>query len=176
MTSRLGRTPRSMRLDVEGDCSEYYVTDLDSTNGTLLRRSQGYFSAIASGRRQDQGRKPHDEVCDARRVRSGVSGTASSDDAARRVDRDCGSRRSLLRISTARLLGALRRAVPGRSLTIMMDLDYFKKGQRRPRPPDSEATRFATSATSFVTCWGAHNLAARYGGEEYLGYIVGPRE
>jgi len=25
-----------MRLDVEGDCTEYYVTDLDSTNGTYL--------------------------------------------------------------------------------------------------------------------------------------------
>lgn len=163
-----------MRMDVEGDCSEYYVSDLDSTNGTYLNGAK-----VTSQQLLQDG--------DKIKVGNHMMKFAMLDEFEaefqerlhQMTQRDeltgLRSRRSLFAELDREITQSGRSGVSRAITTIMMDLDFFKKvNDGRGHLIGSHTIRDVGHIIRDVM--GSADLAARYGGEEYLGYIVGPRE
>ncbi|MEK6300411.1 MAG: GGDEF domain-containing protein [Acidobacteriota bacterium] len=159
------------RLDLEGECSEYYVTDLESTNGTFLNGAK-----VTSQQLLQDG--------DRIKVGNHMMKFAMLDEFEaefqerlhQMTQRDeltgLRSRRSLF----ADLDREIARSAPTRTIAvIMMDLDFFKKvNDGRGHLIGSHTIRDVGHIIRDVV--GSADLAARYGGEEYLAYVTGPRE
>jgi diguanylate cyclase (GGDEF)-like protein len=163
-----------IRLGVEEGLVEYYVNDLDSTNGTFLNGSK-----VTSQQLLEDGDKikignhlmkfamldefeaefqerlhqmtQHDELTGLR------------------------SRRSLFADLDREISQASRSADPQPVSVIMMDLDFFKRvNDGRGHLIGSHTIRETGRIIRDVV--GGADLAARYGGEEYLAYVRGGRE
>ncbi|MFP5261443.1 MAG: diguanylate cyclase [Blastocatellia bacterium] len=163
-----------IRLGVEDGLVEYYVNDLDSTNGTFLNGSK-----VTSQQLLEDGDKikignhlmkfamldefeaefqerlhqmtQHDELTGLR------------------------SRRSLFADLDREISQAGRSANPQPVSVIMMDLDFFKRvNDGRGHLIGSHTIRETGRIIRDVV--GGADLAARYGGEEYLAYVRGGRE
>lgn len=163
-----------MRLDVEGDCTEYYVTDLDSTNGTYLNGAM-----VTSQQLLQDG--------DKIKVGNHMMKFAMLDEFEaefqerlhQMTQRDeltgLRSRRSLFADLDRQITQAAGSVPPGPVSVIMMDLDFFKKvNDGRGHLIGSHTIRDVGHIIRDVV--GSADLAARYGGEEYLAYVVGPPE
>lgn len=163
-----------MRLDVEGDCSEYYITDLESTNGTFLNGAK-----VTSQQLLQDG--------DKIKVGNHMMKFAMLDEFEaefqerlhQMTQRDeltgLRSRRSLFADLDREIAQRSRNASPQPLSVIMMDLDFFKKvNDGRGHLVGSHTIRDVGHIIRDVA--GSADLAARYGGEEYLAYIVGAKE
>lgn len=162
-----------MRMDVEGDCSEYYVSDLDSTNGTYLNGAKVTCQQLLQDGDKikvgnhmmkfamlDEFEAEFQERLHQMTLRDELTGLRS--------------RRSLF-ADLDRELTQSGRSGYSPITAIMMDLDFFKKvNDGRGHLIGSHTIRDVGHIIRDVM--GSADLAARYGGEEYLGYIVGPRE
>lgn len=163
-----------LRLDVEGDCSEYYITDLESTNGTFLNGAK-----VTSQQLLQDG--------DKIKVGNHMMKFAMLDEFEaefqerlhQMTQRDeltgLRSRRSLFAELDREIAQGNRSATPQPISVIMMDLDFFKKvNDGRGHLIGSHTIRDVGHIIRDVI--GTADLAARYGGEEYLAYIIGPKE
>lgn len=163
-----------MRLDVEGDCREYYLTDLESTNGTFLNGAK-----VTSQQLLQDG--------DKIKVGNHMMKFAMLDEFEaefqerlhQMTQRDeltgLRSRRSLFADLDREIAQGGRSVSPRPIAVVMMDLDFFKKvNDGRGHLIGSHTIRDVGHIIRDVI--GSSDLAARYGGEEYLGYVVGTRD
>src|SRR6185295_18820755 len=160
-----------MRLDVEGDCSEYYLTDLESTNGTFLNGAKVTTQQLLQDGDKikvgnhmmkfamlDEFEAEFQERLHQMTQRDELTGLRS--------------RRSLF----ADLDREIARNASGRTIAvIMMDLDFFKKvNDGRGHLIGSHTIRDVGHIIRDVI--GSADFAARYGGEEYMAFVVDSRE
>jgi diguanylate cyclase (GGDEF)-like protein len=163
-----------IRLGVEEGLVEYYVNDLDSTNGTFLNGSK-----VTSQQLLEDG--------DKIKIGNHLMKFAMLDEFEaefqerlhQMTQRDeltgLRSRRSLFADLDREISQAGRSADPQPISVIMMDLDFFKRvNDGRGHLVGSHAIRETGHIIRDVV--GSADLAARYGGEEYLAYVVGDRE
>ena len=154
-----------------GECVEYYVNDLGSTNGTYLNGSR-----ISSQQLLEDG--------DKIKVGNHLLKFAMLDEAEaefqerlhQMTQRDeltgLRSRRSLFAELDRAITQAAASADPEPITVLMMDLDFFKKvNDGRGHLIGSQTIR--DTGHIIRDCVGSADLAARYGGEEYLAYIRG---
>jgi diguanylate cyclase (GGDEF)-like protein len=161
-------------LKAEGDVVEYYVSDLGSTNGTFLNGTKVTtqqlledgdkikvgshmmkFALLDEFEAEFQERlhqmTQHDELTGLR------------------------SRRSLFADLDRRVTQEARSGDPQPISVLMMDLDFFKRvNDGRGHIVGSHTIRETGRIIRDVV--GSADLAARYGGEEYLAYVIGGRE
>jgi diguanylate cyclase (GGDEF)-like protein len=161
-------------LKAEGDIVEYYVSDLGSTNGTFLNGTKVTtqqlledgdkikvgnhmmkFALLDEFEAEFQERlhqmTQHDELTGLR------------------------SRRSLFADLDRRVTQEARSSEPQPISVLMMDLDFFKRvNDGRGHIVGSHTIRETGRIIREVV--GSADLAARYGGEEYLAYVIGTRE
>jgi diguanylate cyclase (GGDEF)-like protein len=162
------------RLEAEGDVIEYYVNDLGSTNGTFLNGTK-----IVGQQLLEDG--------DKIRVGTHMMKFALLDEFEAefqerlhhmtQYDELTGlrSRRSLFADLDRRVTQAARADDPEPISVLMMDLDFFKRvNDGHGHLVGSHTIRETGHIIRDVV--GSVDLAARYGGEEYLAYIVGVRE
>lgn len=163
-----------VRFENEGQCVEFYINDLDSTNGTFLNGSR-----VTS----DQLLQDGDKI----KVGNHLMKFALLDEYEaefqerlhRMTETDeltgLRSRRSLF-AHLDRLITQSANSDEQEPLAILMlDLDYFK------RINDAHGHLVGSQTIRDVghiirDCVGSADLAARYGGEEYLAYILGTHE
>jgi diguanylate cyclase (GGDEF)-like protein len=162
------------RLEDKEGCVEYYINDLGSTNGTFLNGSR-----VTSQQMLQDG--------DRIKIGKHLMKFAMLDEFEaefqdrlhQMTQRDeltgLRSRRSLF----ADLDRVVSEAARGRehiSLSVLMlDLDFFKKvNDGRGHLVGSHAIREV--GRIIASCVGSYDLAARYGGEEYLAYVLGSPE
>lgn len=162
------------RLEAEGDVVEYYVSDLGSTNGTFLNGTK-----VTTQQLLEDG--------DKIRVGSHMMKFALLDEFEAEFqerlhqmtqhDELTGlrTRRSLYADLDRMVLQEARSSEPQPISVLMMDLDFFKRvNDGRGHIVGSHAIRETGRIIRDVV--GSADLAARYGGEEYLAYIFGVRE
>jgi two-component system, cell cycle response regulator len=160
--------------EVEGAITEYYVNDLGSTNGTYLNGTK-----INGQQLLEDG--------DKIKVGNHLMKFALLDDFEaefqeklhQMTQRDeltgLRSRRSLFAELDRRITLEARSADPKPINVLMMDLDFFKRvNDGRGHLIGSFTIRDCGHIIRDVI--GSADRAARYGGEEYLAYVVGPRE
>src|SRR6185503_17727500 len=153
---------------------EYYVSDLGSTNGTFLNGTK-----VTTQQLLEDG--------DKIRVGSHMMKFALLDEFEAEFqerlhqmtqhDELTGlrSRRSLFADLDRRVTQEARANNPEPISVLMMDLDFFKRvNDGRGHIVGSQAIRDTGRIIRDVV--GSADLAARYGGEEYLAYIIGERE
>lgn len=163
-----------LRLEVEGAIAEYYVNDLGSTNGTYLNGTK-----ITGQQLLEDG----DKV----KVGNHLMKFAMLDEFEAEFqeklhqmtqhDELTGlrSRRSLFADLDRRITQEARNANPQPITVMMMDLDFFKRvNDGRGHLIGSHTIRDCGHIIRDVL--GSADRAARYGGEEYLAYVSGPRE
>jgi two-component system, cell cycle response regulator len=163
-----------IRQEVEGAIAEYYVNDLGSTNGTYLNGTK-----ITGQQLLEDG--------DKIKVGSHMMKFAMLDEFEaefqeklhQMTQRDeltgLRSRRSLFAELDRRINQESRSANPQRISVLMMDLDFFKRvNDGRGHLVGSHTIRDCGHIIRDVV--GSADRAARYGGEEYLAYVVGPRD
>ena len=163
-----------IRLDAENACFEYYVNDLESTNGTFLNGSR----VISQQLLQDG---------DKLKVGNYILKFAMLDEFEaefqerlhQMTQRDeltgLKSRRSLFADLDRVISQALREDEPKPVVIFMADLDFFKRvNDGRGHLIGSHTIREVGHIIRDVI--GNADLAARYGGEEYLAYLYGDRE
>jgi len=163
-----------IRLEVEGAIAEYYVNDLGSTNGTYLNGTK-----ITGQQLLEDG--------DKIKVGNHLMKYALLDEFEaefqeklhQMTQRDeltgLRSRRSLFADLDRRITQEARSASPQPISVLMMDLDFFKRvNDGRGHLVGSHTIRDCGHIIRDVL--GSADRAARYGGEEYLAYVVGPRE
>ncbi|MEN3332768.1 MAG: hypothetical protein V7641_2133 [Blastocatellia bacterium] len=163
-----------IRLEVEGAIAEYYVNDLGSTNGTYLNGTK-----ITGQQLLEDG----DKV----KVGSHLMKFALLDEFEaefqeklhQMTQRDeltgLRSRRSLFAELDRRITQEARSPNPQPISVLMMDLDFFKRvNDGRGHIVGSHTIRDCGHIIRDVL--GSADRAARYGGEEYLAYVVGPRD
>src|SRR5262249_49075616 len=163
-----------LQLTAEGGCIEYYVTDLGSTNGTFLNGT-----AIAGQQLLQDG--------DKIKIGSHLIKFALLDEfetefqerlhAMTQRDELTGlrSRRSLYAELDREITQASASSSREPISVLMMDLDFFKKVN------DGRGHLIGSSTIREVghivrDALGSADLAARYGGEEYLAYVRCGRE
>ena len=160
-----------IRQEVEG-AIEYYVNDLGSTNGTYLNGTK-----ITGQQLLEDG--------DKIKVGNHMMKFALLDEFEaefqeklhQMTQRDeltgLRSRRSLFAELDRRINQEVRDANPQAISVLMMDLDHFKRvNDGRGHLVGSHAIRDCGHIIRDVL--GSADRAARYGGEEYLAYVVGP--
>jgi diguanylate cyclase (GGDEF)-like protein len=163
-----------MCLTMEDDCVEYYVNDLDSTNGTFLNGAK-----VTSQQLLQDG--------DKIQVGNHLIKFAMLDDSEAEfqeklhemTQRDeltgLRSRRSLFAELDRRILEASRTDATEQISALMMDIDFFKRvNDGRGHIVGSHTIRDVGHIIRDVV--GSADLAARYGGEEYMAYVIGSRE
>ena len=163
-----------MHLCVETNCVEYYVNDLDSTNGTFLNGAK-----VTSQQLLQDG--------DKIKIGNHLLKFAMLDDSEAEfqeklhemTQRDeltgLRSRRSLFAELDRKITEGARSADPPRISVLMMDIDFFKKvNDGRGHIVGSHTIRDVGHLIRDVI--GSADLAARYGGEEYMAYVIGPRD
>jgi diguanylate cyclase (GGDEF)-like protein len=161
-------------LESEGGCAEYYITDLDSTNGTFLNgkrvTSQQLLQdgdKIKIGKHLlkfamlDDTEAEFQERLHQMTMRDELTGLRS--------------RRSLFADLDRIISQAARGSNPEPVTVLMLDLDFFKKvNDQRGHIIGSHTIRDVGHIIRDVV--GSADQAARYGGEEYFAYIPGTRE
>jgi diguanylate cyclase (GGDEF)-like protein len=163
-----------IRLEVEGAIAEYYVNDLGSTNGTYLNGTK-----ITGQQLLEDG----DKV----KVGNHLMKFALLDEFEaefqeklhQMTQRDeltgLRSRRSLFAELDRRITQDARSPNPQPISVLMMDLDFFKRvNDGRGHIVGSHTIR--DCGHIIRDALGSADRAARYGGEEYLAYVVGPRD
>jgi diguanylate cyclase (GGDEF)-like protein len=163
-----------IRLGVEEGLVEYYVNDLDSTNGTFLNGSK-----VNSQQLLEDG--------DKIKIGNHLMKYAMLDEFEaefqerlhQMTQRDeltgLRSRRSLFADLDREIAQASRSADPPHISVIMMDLDFFKRvNDGRGHLIGSHTIRDTGRIIRDVV--GSADMAARYGGEEFLAYVHGSRE
>ena len=163
-----------MHLCVEEDCVEYYVSDLDSTNGTFLNGAK-----VTSQQLLQDG--------DKIKIGNHLMKFAMLDDSEAEfqeklhemTQRDeltgLRSRRSLFAELDRRITEAQRSSEPSQISVLMMDIDFFKRvNDGRGHIVGSHTIRDVGHIIREVI--GSVDQAARYGGEEYMAYVPGSRE
>ena len=162
------------RLALEGNLVEYYVSDLDSTNGTFLNGAK-----VTSQQLLQDG--------DKIKVGNHVLKYAMLDEFEaefqeklhQMIQRDeltgLRSRRSLFAELDRKINETAKSEAPPRISVLMMDIDFFKKvNDGRGHLVGSHTIRDVGHIIRDVV--GSADEAARYGGEEYMAYVVGPPE
>lgn len=163
-----------VRLVVEGDCAEYYVSDLGSTNGTFLNGLK-----VTSEQLLQDG--------DKIKIGNHLMKFAMLDEFEaefqerlhQMTQRDeltgLRSRRSLFADLDRLITREASSTKPQAMCVLMMDLDFFKKvNDGRGHLIGSHTIREVGHIIRDVL--GSSDAAARYGGEEYLAYVAGARE
>ena len=163
-----------IRLGVEDGLVEYYINDLDSTNGTFLNGSK-----VTSQQLLEDG--------DKIKIGNHLMKYAMLDEFEaefqerlhQMTQRDeltgLRSRRSLFADLDRAISQAASSADPQPFSVIMMDLDFFKRvNDGRGHLVGSHTIRDTGHIIRDVV--GNADLAARYGGEEFLAYLHGSRE
>jgi diguanylate cyclase (GGDEF)-like protein len=162
-----------IRLDSE-ESSEYYITDLDSTNGTFLNGTK-----VTSQQLLQDG--------DKIKIGNHVMKFAMLDEFEaefqerlhQMTQRDeltgLRSRRSLFAEIDRRITQAVSSGDRQPITILMMDLDFFKRvNDGRGHLIGSHTIREVGHIIR--DCLGSPDCAGRYGGEEYLAYVEGERE
>jgi len=161
-------------IGLEENCVEYYINDLDSTNGTFLNGAK-----ITSQQLLEDG--------DKIKIGNHLLKYAMLDEFEaefqeklhQMTQRDeltgLRSRRSLFAELDRKITEASRTTEPPQISVLMMDIDFFKKvNDGRGHIVGSHTIRDVGHIIRDVI--GSADLAARYGGEEYMAYVVGPRQ
>ncbi len=162
------------RLDAADGCAEYYINDLGSTNGTYLNGTR-----ISEVRLLEDGDKikigkhlmkfallddfeaEFQEKVHQMTLRDELTGLRS--------------RRSLFADLDHLVTQASRSLSPPPITVLMMDLDFFKKvNDGKGHLVGSQTIRDVGHIIREVV--GSSDMAARYGGEEYLAYLFGTRD
>jgi diguanylate cyclase (GGDEF)-like protein len=163
-----------IRFDAGPDCSEYYINDLDSTNGTYLNgarvRSEQLLqdgdkikigNSLMKFALLDQLEAEFQERLHQMTVRDELTGLRS--------------RRSLFADLDRAVNQSLASAGQQPIAVLMLDLDFFKKvNDRRGHIIGSQTIKEVGRIIREVV--GSADLAARYGGEEYFAYSLCSRE
>jgi two-component system cell cycle response regulator len=163
-----------IHLCLEANCVEYYVNDLDSTNGTFLNGAKVTTQQLLQDGDKikignhlmkfamlDESEAEFQEKLHQMTQRDELTGLRS--------------RRSLFAELDRKITEAARSAEPPRISVLMMDIDFFKRvNDGRGHIVGSHTIRDVGHIIRDVI--GSSDLAARYGGEEYMAYIVGLRE
>lgn len=163
-----------IRLEVEGAIAEYYVSDLGSTNGTYLNGTKiNGQQLLEDGDKVkvgnhlmkfamlDEFEAEFQEKLHQMTQRDELTGLRS--------------RRSLFAELDRRITQEARSADPQAISVLMMDLDFFKRvNDGRGHLVGSHTIRDCGHIIRDVL--GSADRAARYGGEEYLAYVVGSRD
>ena len=163
-----------MHLCVEENCIEYYVNDLDSTNGTFLNGAKVTSQQLLEDGDKirignhlmkfamlDESEAEFQEKLHQMTLRDELTGLRS--------------RRSLFAELDRKITEASRSDDPQRISVLMMDIDFFKRvNDARGHIIGSHTIRDVGHIIRDVV--GSADMAARYGGEEYMAYIMGSRE
>jgi len=163
-----------MHLCLEGDCVEYYVNDLDSTNGTFLNGTK-----VTSQQLLQDGDKIKIGNHLMKFAMLDESEAEFQEKLHQMTQRDeltgLRSRRSLFAELDRRIIEASRGGQPAQISVLMMDIDFFKRvNDGRGHLVGSHTIRDVGHIIRDVV--GSADLAARYGGEEYMAYAVDSRE
>lgn len=163
-----------IRLCLEGNCLEYYVNDLESTNGTFLNGAK----VISQQLLQDGDRiKIGDHLMKYAMLDEFEAEFQEKLHQMTQRDELTGlrSRRSLFAELDHKITEAARSAAPSQISVLMMDIDFFKRvNDGRGHLVGSHTIRDVGHIIRDVV--GSADLAARYGGEEYMAYVVGSCE
>ena len=163
-----------MRQCLEDNCSEYYLNDLGSTNGTFLNGSKVTSQQLLQDGDRikignhllkfamlDQFEADFQEKLHQMTQRDELTGLRS--------------RRSLFAELERKTSRAAKKSAPQRISVLMMDIDFFKRvNDGRGHLVGSHTIRDVGYIIRDVI--GNADLAARYGGEEYMAYVVGPHD
>jgi len=163
-----------MRQCLEESCVEYYVNDLGSTNGTFLNGAKVTSQQLLQDGDKikvgnhllkfamlDQFEADFQEKLHQMTQRDELTGLRS--------------RRSLFAELERNTSRAAKKSAPLKISVLMMDIDFFKRvNDGRGHLVGSHTIRDVGHIIRDVV--GNADLAARYGGEEYMAYVVGPRE
>jgi len=161
-------------LHLEKGLVEYYVNDLESTNGTFLNGAKVTSQQLLQDGDKikigdhmmkyamlDEFEAEFQEKLHQMTQRDELTGLRS--------------RRSLFAELDRRINDAARRAETEPTSVLMMDIDFFKKvNDGRGHIVGSHTIRDVGHIIRDVV--GSADLAARYGGEEYMAYVIGSRE
>jgi two-component system cell cycle response regulator len=163
-----------MHLCAEANCVEYYVNDLDSTNGTFLNGAK-----VTSQQLLQDGDKIKIGNHLMKFAMLDESEAEFQEKLHQMTQRDeltgLRSRRSLFAELDRKITEAARSAEPPQISVLMMDIDFFKRvNDGRGHIVGSHTIRDVGHIIREVI--GSADLAARYGGEEYMAYVVGSRE
>jgi diguanylate cyclase (GGDEF)-like protein len=161
-------------LSMEDDCVEYYVCDLDSTNGTFLNGAK-----VTSQQLLQDGDKIKVGNHLIKFAMLDDSETEFQEKLHEMTQRDeltgLRSRRSLFADLDRRILEASRKTEVEQITALMMDIDFFKRvNDGRGHIVGSHTIRDVGHIIRDVV--GSADLAARYGGEEYMAYVMGSPE
>jgi len=162
------------RLSLEGSLVEYYVNDLDSTNGTFLNGAKVMSQQLLQDGDKikignhllkyamlDEFEAEFQEKLHQMTQRDELTGLRS--------------RRSLFAELDRKISRSAKKTKPLRINVLMMDIDFFKKvNDGRGHLVGSHTIRDVGHIIRDVV--GNADLAARYGGEEYMAYTLGSRE
>lgn len=162
------------RLDVGGGCQEYYVSDLDSTNGTFLNGAKIISQQLLEDGDKikignhllkfallDEFEAEYQERVHQMIQRDDLTGLRSRRSLFADLDRLINQKHGSNDLSPVAVL--------------MMDLDYFKKvNDNRGHLIGSNTIREV--GRIIKECVGSADTAARYGGEEYLAYMLCGRD
>jgi diguanylate cyclase (GGDEF)-like protein len=162
------------RLCLEASCIEYYLNDLESTNGTFLNGTK-----VTSQQLLQDG--------DKIKIGSHLIKYAMLDDSEtefqerlhQMTQRDeltgLRSRRSLFAELDKKITEAAKVPDPPRINVLMMDIDFFKRvNDGHGHLVGSHTIRDVGHLIRDVV--GSADMAARYGGEEYMAYVIGSRD
>ncbi|MFY9556792.1 MAG: GGDEF domain-containing protein [Blastocatellia bacterium] len=163
-----------IRLSLEGSCLEYYVNDLDSTNGTFLNGAKVTTQQLLQDGDKikignhmmkfamlDEFEAEFQEKLHQMTQRDELTGLRS--------------RRSLFAELDRKITRASRSTRPLQISVLMMDIDFFKRvNDGRGHIVGSHTIRDVGHIIRDVI--GNADLAARYGGEEYMAYVIGSPE
>lgn len=163
-----------MQQCLEGSCVEYYVNDLDSTNGTFLNGAK-----VTSQQLLQDGDKIKIGNHLMKFAMLDESEAEFQEKLHQMTQRDeltgLRSRRSLFAELDRRIVEASRSAEPPQISALMMDIDFFKRvNDGRGHIVGSHTIRDVGHIIRDVV--GSEDLAARYGGEEYMAYVIDSRE
>ncbi|HSB12238.1 MAG TPA: GGDEF domain-containing protein [Blastocatellia bacterium] len=160
-----------IRLNLDGGCVEYYLNDLASTNGTFLNGAK-----VASQQLLQDG--------DKIKVGNHLMKFALLDEFEaefqeklhQMTQRDeltgLRSRRSLFADLDRKMTEVVKTGELEQISVLMMDIDFFKRvNDGRGHLVGSHTIRDVGHIIRDVV--GSPDLAARYGGEEYMAYVIG---
>jgi two-component system, cell cycle response regulator len=163
-----------VRLALEGNLVEYYINDLGSTNGTFLNGAKVMSQQLLQDGDKikignhllkyamlDEFEAEFQEKLHQMTQRDELTGLRS--------------RRSLFAELERKISSSAKKTKPQQITVLMMDIDFFKKvNDGRGHLVGSHTIRDVGHIIRDVV--GNADLAARYGGEEYMAYVVGSRE
>jgi diguanylate cyclase (GGDEF)-like protein len=163
-----------MQQCLEGNCVEYYVNDLGSTNGTFLNGAK-----VTSQQLLQDGDKIKIGNHLMKFAMLDESEAEFQEKLHQMTQRDeltgLRSRRSLFAELDRRIVEASRSAELPQISVLMMDIDFFKRvNDGRGHIVGSHTIRDVGHIIRDVV--GSEDLAARYGGEEYMAYVVDSRD